>query len=145
MDKPTIKNQADLLSERFQSIDNLYDDYAKSVGLTYMSLLILEIIFATPENCTQKLICQQTRLPKQSVNTVIKSFLDQGYIDLKEDPSDRRNKKIRLSEAGRTYAEQIIETMWNAEQLAMEKMTVEQRNMLVELIGLYEKNFKHYI
>lgn len=145
MDKPTIKNQADLLSERFQSIDNLYDDYAKSVGLTFMSLLILEIIFATPENCTQKLICQQTRLPKQSVNTVIKSFLDQGYIDLKEDPSDRRNKKIRLSEAGRTYAKNIIETMWNAEQLAMEKMTLEQRNMLVELIGLYEKNFKQYI
>lgn len=145
MDKPTIKNQADLLSERFQSIDNLYDDYAKSVGLTFMSLLILEIIFATPENCTQKLICQQTRLPKQSVNTVIKSFLDQGYMDLKEDPSDRRNKKIRLSEAGRTYAKNIIETMWNAEQLAMEKMTLEQRNMLVELIGLYEKNFKQYI
>lgn len=57
-----------------------------------MSSTVLDVIYDFPENCTQKFICEKPNFPKQSVNMIIKSFLEQGYLELNEIPSDRRNK-----------------------------------------------------
>jgi len=103
---------------------------------------ILGIIYSTPENCIQKLISEQTYLPKQTVNTIIKSFLDRGFVELKDIAADRRNKRIWLNEAGKEYADNIIGKLCEAEKEAMEHLTSEQRIVLIELIGIYEEQFK---
>lgn len=77
---------------------------AASVGLTYQGLNVLNAIYETAEDCTQKNICAQTHLPKQSVNVIIRSFLDQGYAELKEQSRDRRNKIIRFTASGQDFA-----------------------------------------
>ena len=65
--------------------------------LTYMSYTVLEIIYSHSDCCTQKLICEQSLYTKQTVNTIIKAFWQQGYLELKEDPADRRNKTIHFT------------------------------------------------
>ena len=88
-------------SEMMQKIDRLYENYAKAKGMTYMSMAVLESICSHKENCTQKMICEETHYPKQSVNLIVKSFWKEGYITLEELPEDRRNKRILLTEKGR--------------------------------------------
>lgn len=145
MDKLKIKEQSDLIFNKYQLVENLYEDYAKMVGLTYISLIVLRIIYDTLEDCTQKLICEQTHMPKQSINTVIKSFLKQGFIELKEIDSDRRNKKIWLSESGKVYADKVLRKLLDAEKNALKNLTFEQRNMMIELMSMYEKGFREGI
>ena len=71
------------LIERMYSLDAIYAKYAESRGLTFMSLSILEILYEKGK-CTQKEICEESHYQKQSVNVIIRSFLNEGYVKLKE-------------------------------------------------------------
>lgn len=142
MNQKSIKQHANTLYESWVSIDRLYEDYAKSVGLSYMSLAVLEIIYENPENCTQKFICEQSYYTKQSVNMIIKTFWEQGYVILKELPADRRNKLVELSEKGQKYADKIIGNLSNININAMDTLTFEQREYMLELLGIYLKSFR---
>lgn len=73
----------------WQSLNRIYEDYARTVDIPYTSLYILSMITQT-ENCTQKIICERTLLPKQTVNTVITGFYKNSLVELRELPEDRR-------------------------------------------------------
>ncbi|WP_040196996.1 MarR family winged helix-turn-helix transcriptional regulator [Candidatus Soleaferrea massiliensis] len=141
----TAKEQIALFNENCRAIDKLYEQYAKSVGLTFLGMTILEMIYLKPDGCTQKRICEDTHLPKQTVNVVIKSFWKQGYVELVEIESDRRNKAIRLSPSGLEYAEKIMDRMAKAEEAAWEQLSQEQRQTIVDSISRYEEAFKEHI
>lgn len=145
MRKPTVREQMKQFFDIFDSIEILYEEYAESVGLTYMGLLVLEMIFNTPENCTQKFICEQLRLPKQSVNVIIRSFLDKGYVEMKEIDSDRRNKAIRFTQTGREFAGRVMAKMRNAEEATMEQLTFEQRQAAIILMEKMKEEFSKNI
>lgn len=130
------------LIESWRSIDKLYEQYAKSQGLTYLGLSVLDIICTTPEVCTQKLICEQLFLPKQNVNLIIKSLWEQGYLEMREITSDRRNKQILLSEAGQKYAVQVFGRLNRAEELVIGQLTGDERQMLLSLVQKTESIMK---
>lgn len=127
--------------EKWQLIERGYEEYAKSNGLTYMSFTILDIIYRNVDCCTQKLICEQSLYTKQSVNTIIKNFYEQGYIKLKEEKSDRRNKQILFTKKGQIYADEIIGKCIKIEEKAMKKLTSEQWGHLIEMAETFGKDF----
>ena len=57
----------DKLMQQFQNMDDIYEAYAKSKGLTYLSLMVLEEICELGDGCTQKQISDDTHYPKQSI------------------------------------------------------------------------------
>ena len=72
----------------------MYDDWAKEQGLSSSSALILYSLYEAKEKCTQKSISQMWSIPKQTVNTILKDFSANGYIELLTDKEDKRNKLI---------------------------------------------------
>ena len=125
----------------WQSLSVIYEDYARKSGISYNSLYILNAIQQN-ENCTQKLICEKTLLPKQTVNNVISAFYKSGYIELLELPENRRIKTIHLTEKGMEYADTLIPHIHQADQRAMQTLTDEQQDMLLRLIGTYVSAFR---
>ena len=125
----------------WQSLSVIYEDYARKSGISYNSLYILNAIQQN-ENCTQKLICEKTLLPKQTVNNVISAFYKSGYIELLELPENRRIKTIHLTEKGMEYADTLIPHIHQADQRAMQTLTEEQQDMLLRLIGTYVSAFR---
>lgn len=113
-----------------------YEEYAKSVGLSYTSLSILSAVYKT-ENCTQKLLCEQCFLPKQTVNAAVTAFYKKGWIRLEELPEDRRNKTIHFTELGQKEAERIIQKVRQSEQQAMSSLTDEERKLLLSATRRY--------
>lgn len=73
----------------------IYDYYARSVGISYTTLFVLNLI-SQHEVCTQKIICERTMLPKQTVNNVIKKLTEQGYLQLEEIPDNSKSKRISI-------------------------------------------------
>lgn len=136
-----IENEVKQFSDHWQSITMTYSDYARSVGISYTSLQVLKYITGT-ENCTQKVICEMSFLPKQTVNTIITGFYKKGYIELRELPEDRRTKTIHLTEKGKAYMDTFSPYIENAEYEAMQSLSEEQRTMLIESIRLYGKVFR---
>lgn len=113
-----------------------YEEYAKSVGLSYTSLSILSAIYET-ENCTQKILCERCFLPKQTVNAAVTAFFKKGWIKMQELPEDRRNKTIHFTETGIVEAERILKKVHESEQEAMGGLTEEEQAMLLSLTRRY--------
>ena len=96
MDKLKLKQQSEKLFQFHVEISGIYNEYAKSCGLTYAGLKVLAIILDVPD-CTQSTITQLTYLPKQTVNAIIKSLVKQNIIaPLIESDKDKRNKVVIL-------------------------------------------------
>lgn len=96
----SVENYINQYCSYIHEWDAVYEEYAKSVGLSYTGLIILYEIYEI-ENCTQKKLCEYCFIPKQTVNAVVTSFYKNGWIMLEEMPQDRRNKTIHLTEKGR--------------------------------------------
>lgn len=107
-----------------------YEEYARSVGLSYTALSILSALYKT-ENCTQKILCEQCFLPKQTVNAAVTAFYKKGWVRLEEMPEDRRNKTIHFTEEGKAEAERIVSKIRQCEQYSMENLTEEERRVLL--------------
>lgn len=131
-----IRGQIAQYCELLHAWNASYAEYAKSVGFSYTSLSLLEAIYEEP-NCTQKQLAEICFLPKQTVNAVITSFLKKGWVTLEELPEDRRNKTIRLTEAGEAKAAETITKIHESEHRAMSSLTEEQRRALLELTRTY--------
>lgn len=125
----------------WQSLSIIYEDYARKAGVSYNSLYILNAIQQT-ENCTQKQICEKTLLPKQTVNNVVTNFYKSGYVELVELPENRRIKIIHLTEKGIQYANTLIPHIHHADRLAMESLTEEQQDTLLNLMEIYVSSFR---
>ena len=116
---------------------DVYVRYAKRFAIPVKSLFVLNALYYTPEGCTQMEICVKAYSSKQTVSAIVKGYLAQGYVELTELPTDRRNKLVRLTEAGWKYAEPIIPPVTEAEAAAMAYFTPEQQNALVELTAAF--------
>ncbi len=137
MNTEMLQKQSDEYCEVWQELNAFYEDYAKSVGHSYTSLQILNMIASRNGSCTQTIICEQTFLPKQTVNTIITGFLKQGMIRLVEVPENRRKKEIHLTEYGMEYTGKILPKIREAELTAMGSLDEAQRNALLSFTKLY--------
>lgn len=116
--------------------DAAYDDYAKSVGLSYTSLCILNAIYET-DGCTQKQLCSLCFLPKQTVNAAVTGFYDKGWLRMQELPEDRRNKALHLTELGRSEAGHILSRLRDCDRIAMSSLTESEQEQLLSLTRRY--------
>ena len=127
----------DKLIEQFQNMDNVYEAYAKSKGLTYLSLMVLDEIYALGSGCTQKQISEDTHYPKQSINLVVKSFLEDGIVELRELTENRKNKGITLTDKGRQLCDDVIVPLLRQEEAARHEMGEKESAELLRLVELY--------
>ena len=136
MKEELIREQVKRLKNSTRPMDKMYEEYAKSMGLSYSAFSVLGSVLFN-ENCTQKEICQRTWLPKQTVNTIITDFYKNGMVVLEECPEDRRTKTVKLTEKGKTYAQDAVCHIRHAEYVAMKQFTEEEMETLISLMQKY--------
>lgn len=76
----------------WQEFNYVYEDWAKVHGVSVNSLLVLSAIYEGTEDCTQKKISQRWRIPKQTINTILKDFERKGFVQLLPMKKDERKK-----------------------------------------------------
>ena len=136
MSDQIIREQVKQLKDSWRPIDKVYEEYAKSIGMSETSFNVLWTILFN-ENCTQNEICKHTWVPKQTVNAAITDFYKNGLVVLEELPEDRRTKAVKLTEKGKEYAQNAVCHIRNAENVAMKQFTEQEREMLISLFKRY--------
>ena len=124
--------------EIWHRIDTYYNLYAKQKGINFTAMLVLEFLAESDKDYTQKALCEKLYLPKQIINSVIKSFWEQGYVELKE-AKDRRNKKIHLTEKGKVYAEEVSKPLEEAEEKAWDSLNAEEFALFTRAAEKFER------
>ena len=118
----------------------LYDEYSKRHGMLMKTLLVVNVLFYAKDGMTQTEICRRTFQSKQTVNSIIKNLLTDGYVTITEIPENRRNKTVRMTEAGRAYCEKVVRHITWAEDTAMSMFTAGEQKQLIHLSRTFTKN-----
>ena len=113
------------LKETWHKMDGIYGRYAKSLDLNYTSILVFQLLRDFKQTYTQKDVCERLELPKQLVNSIIKSLWEQGYVKLKE-AEDRRNKNIIITDRGKEYLLSVLKPLEDAEVSAWENIDADE-------------------
>lgn len=121
----------------------MYDDWAREQGLSSNSALILYSLYEAKENCTQKSISQMWSIPKQTVNTILKEFSANGYIELLTDKEDKRNKLVILTPEGNAHAGKIVEALHKRELYAIDRMGLENITRMNDDTELFINLFRN--
>lgn len=135
-----VKEDGKRFDEIFLRMDRGYERYAKSCGMNYSSLFLLQLIWEK-QPCTQKDICDITMLPKQTVNSIVMSFVKQGYIEMLEQADDRRHKAIFLSSAGKNFADRILPKIKHAENQSIVQFSEKERQLFLDLLEKFAEAF----
>lgn len=121
----------------WQEYNYVYEEWAKEHGLSVNSLLVLSAVYEGGEDCTQKKISQRWLIPKQTINMVLKDFENKGFAKMLTMQTDKRNKLIRLTAAGKEYADKIISELRKVEISAIEQMGIERVKCLNDDAALF--------
>ena len=127
-------------NEQWQRCSALYKQWAESMGITYHELLTL-ISLAGTEVCTPKVVSEQWTLPKQTVHSVLCSFIKKGWIDMAGLESDGRGKRILLTEQGGAALRRIIGALDRRERAVQRRLGEENALKLVELTARFNSCF----
>lgn len=143
MEREKVREYVDKYCELRDIQFAAYELYARKHGLTAKELFVLDIIWFAPEGCLQSVICERLSATKQTVSAIIKKFLKLGYLSLHEAENDRRNKVVRLTDAGIKYIKQIIPPAAKAEIDAMCELSENDIAELVRITTLFSNQMKY--
>lgn len=135
MDREEVRNYVNQYCRLRDVQFAAYELYARKYNLTAKELFVLDIIWFSADGCLQSEICERLSAAKQTVSAIIKKFWKLGYISLTESETDRRNKIIRFTNAGKEYAAKIIPPAANAEIDAMAELNMSGED-IAELVRL---------
>lgn len=97
----------DFLTPLLAQFDKIYYDLAKRHGESYFGMWVLEEIGDKPEGVTQKQLCEILYSPKQTVNSLVASFVRRGLVEAKPNSTDGRSKSMCLLRRGRKSSMQF--------------------------------------
>ena len=127
----------------------LYDEYAKRHGMLMKTLLVVNVLYYDDlygkGGVTQTEICQRTVQAKQTVNLIIRNLLSEAYVTVEERKENKREKLVRMTEAGKTYCEKVVRHITWAEDTAMSMFTQKEQEQLIELSRTFTKNLTELI
>lgn len=139
-------NQLDHLGKQIVEIDLLLEQWIKKMGLNYNHFAVLYSLATSPNGqATQKQICDEWLLPKQTVFNICKSYKEQGWILLNESSGDKRERPIQLSEVGKQRAEPLVKTMNQLSEQVFFQFGEEKTDQLFALLTEFSQIFQQYI
>lgn len=115
----------------------IYFEWSRRHNISYHEMLVL---YTIRENgyCTQKQICDNYLLPKQTIHNIISNMRENGILIYDKSLSVSREKVFVLSEKGREYAAPFLESLDLVESGAMEILGKEKLNKLIGLLLEYD-------
>ncbi|MFU2222102.1 MarR family winged helix-turn-helix transcriptional regulator [Streptococcus pluranimalium] len=130
----------------FDDLMSTYDYYARQNGLQSKSLQMLLWLYHYPKrnekNITQQFLVRKTQSSKQVVNATIKSWGKKGFLELIENPDDKRHKFIRLTPLGQSYAQKMILPLEQMEKASFQILSNEEQDLLNKLTRKYTAALK---
>lgn len=120
-------------------LDHIYSEFSRACGLSDCAYWMLVDTSTVGGSIAVSRLTSEWFYSKQTINSAIKTLTARGFATLEFAEGSRKNKVVRLTEAGMRFAEQYALPAQEAEQQAFEVLEPwEQR----EIMRLIEK-FSH--
>lgn len=142
MDHEEVRRQLREFNTIYKETDALYGELAKQSGLSNCAFWLMYSIREADGTCTQKELCDQWFMSKQTIHSALKGLEKDGYITLISSETDKRSKHIALTEKGIQLARESVDIVFELEQIAFQNMSAAQRTALLESTRMYQELFQ---
>ncbi|OOR98087.1 MarR family transcriptional regulator [Haemophilus paracuniculus] len=120
--------------KQINQIEEALDSWIEKWGLGYNHFAVLySLASAEQGQCTQKQICDEWYLPKQTVFNICKAYKEKGWIEFYESPTDKRERLMRLTEQGKPH---VLPIYHASEQLSERVFTKFGKKKTAQLFAL---------
>ena len=126
-----MRDQIKLLCTYFCRQNELYAALAKRQGISYNTLLTLYAI-DQDQGSTQSQLANIWLIPKQTLNTVIRSLMEKGYVTLKAG-QNQKEKLVYFTQTGQEYASRVLQDVYRMEDRAIAQIGTQQFLRMVEI------------
>ena len=136
-----MKLDEDKMWEAWGRTNALYTAWCAAAGQNQYRVIVLYAIEAHAP-ITQKDIADYTGLSKQTVSTVMRALKEEGLVSLQAGESDRREKKVCLTQKGTLHAAEILSPLHTLEQRVFDIMGTERMKQMTDAITLFNLVFE---
>ena len=112
-------------------IDEFYHELALGQGLSDSAFAVLWSILELGEGCTQRDICRQFFLSKQTVHSSVRKLEREGILSLL--PGEGREVRVCLTDRGRDLAREKVLPVMEAERDASASISPEEWRTMMRL------------
>ena len=126
-----------LFNQLYKEMDEIYHQYAKRQGISDTALWLLYSLYEDGAGYTQRELCSAWHYPPQTINSALKSLVNQGYIQLKPVEGNQKNKRIALTETGKELMREVIFPLIQAEKRTFQRLEKSERDTLLSLTHKY--------
>lgn len=116
----------------------IYSGWSSEHGISYNEMLVLYTIREFGY-CTQRQICDNYLLPRQTMNHVFLTLRNHGILQYNKEFSKGKEKAFVLSEKGKEYAAPFLQSLDAVESSAIELLGEEKINLLTALMLEYDE------
>ncbi len=117
----------------YKESGGIYHQLARHYGLSDSAFWILYTLREAEGPVTQKQLCQELYLSKQTVNSALKNLEGAGYLLLESVPGSRKNKRVCLTQAGEALLQRTADPVFAMEERAFLRLTGEEREAILRL------------
>ena len=108
-------------------VDRLYQEFARAYGVPSTALFALQVLWRSPQRVTQRELCQELGLPKQTVSNLIHGLEESGRVRRQRNPEDLRCLTVSLTPEGRAFSQKFLGALRRAEEEAFLSLAPEDR------------------
>lgn len=116
-------------------LDHIYSEFSRACGLSDCAYWMLVDTSTAGGSVAVSRLTSEWFYSKQTINSAIKTLTARGFATLEFAEGSRKNKVVRLTEAGMRFAEQYALPAQEAEQQAFEVLEPWEQREIMRLIG----------
>lgn len=118
-------------------LDHIYSEFSRACGLSDCAYWMLVDTSTAGGSIAVSRLTSEWFYSKQTINSAIKTLTARGFATLEFAEGSRKNKVVRLTEAGMQFAEQYALPAQEAEQQAFEVLEPWEQREIMRLIGKF--------
>lgn len=131
------RKHLDVINQQIKDVIGLYRNAVSRLGMSENELWIWYTLIIMDGDYSQQDICGIWSLSKQTVNTIISKMVRKGFARLETVPGTRNRKVIRLTKDGEVYGESKVRPLFEVEQRAINRLSVEERSACTQAFKKY--------
>ena len=108
----------------------------RAEDLTFAQVHLLFILQRQPEGtCPLKGLEKKLGIAQSTTAGLVKRSAEKGFVELLDDPTDRRVKLAHITEKGLKVCDDTVEKIHRSEERMVKLLTPEEADTLIHLLG----------
>lgn len=141
--KSIIDKKWDDVCKIMKGFDEAYHKIATYYNLSDSSFWILYALYQKKEGCTQKELCTDWYINKQTINSSIRYLQNKGYITLNYEENNKKYKRVSITEKGLEIAKQTVGKAMKIEEKAFKNIDEKEMDIAINFFRKQLESLKN--